>query len=434
MYHWHMMARTMEPVSWSGLVAAGCVFGASLSGVGSAHATPTGVLVNTSSAGNQVRPAVASGKTGYFAVWDDGRAIRARQLDTAGRPVSTELTVSQLGQTPEVASRPRGGYVVVWRENGGIAGRRLGNAGRLRGDSFAISSTPISSTAAPAIAFNRFGQGLAVWAQQQAGAEALTNIVARRLGKDGLPRGEEIEVTSNQGLPVFRPRVAATRQGRFIVSWQTADGGTRSSDVLARRFANKGAFVGTEFIVNEVTNGDQHSPDVSAGVRKSFVVVWQSEDLLYGQRFGAAGARKGEEFVIEAGSRDAYAGQNLEQRPRVDSTKSGAFVVAWSAGDPIGLYSTYSRGYNGYGYSYGEYIATRRFDPTGTPLEARQDTGRGSPDAGRPGIAARGASFIVVWEDRGCPAYHAENCPNEHDTSSSDGSGYAIRGRVQSLD
>ncbi|HET8645208.1 MAG TPA: hypothetical protein VFO85_06950, partial [Vicinamibacteria bacterium] len=96
---------------------------------------------------------------------------------------------------------------------------------------------------------------------------------------------------------------------------------------------------GGEFPVNSFTTGPQYYPHAVMDRRGGFVMVWGSfrgqgplSDIV-GQRFAAAGDRRGTEFVV-----NAYTLGNQGLRPGdrpLAAFSDGRFMVAWTSQQPI---------------------------------------------------------------------------------------------------
>ncbi|HEY0783461.1 MAG TPA: AAA family ATPase [Thermoanaerobaculia bacterium] len=204
------------------------------------------------------------------------------------------------------------------------------------------ANTLACQPAAPSVAAVGTGGFVAVWQSPGEDGDG-TGVVARVLDASGLPTGAEIAVNTttagDQGGPVLARRgtaVAADGSGNFVGVWSSEGQGAGGEGVYGQRFDSGGRKVGTEFQANTFTAGRQALPVVAASRDGSFVVVWESDGQdgdgggIYGQRFTAAGARQGGELQLSevaAGSQTA---------PAVAKNASGDFVVVWQTVDAAG--------------------------------------------------------------------------------------------------
>jgi len=139
------------------------------------------------------------------------------------------------------------------------------------------------------------------------------------------------------------------------------------------------SLLGPEIRVNTTTQGAQTDPAVASTPEGSSVVVWLGPDpgsgnlLVFGQRFDAAGNRRGGELQISSGG-DA-------RQPRVAATPGGGFVAVWI--------------YQG--------VRARFYGPDGAPQgdEALVSSPVQAADAG---VAVNPAGeAMVVWATGGSP-------------------------------
>ena len=149
---------------------------------------------------------------------------------------------------------------------------------------------------------------------------------------DGGAGGQPVPIAGASGQPVPPPRVsrssvAVTHDGEFVVVWTVFRSGGAEYDLVARRFGGDGRPRGPEFPVNTSTAGTQLMPAVAMDDAANFVVVWSSEvngypSGIYGQRFASSGARVGAEFSVDT---------SRARVPAVAMTNGGGFVVVWDS-------------------------------------------------------------------------------------------------------
>jgi hypothetical protein len=128
------------------------------------------VRINSSTAGEQSRPAVAArGAADYLVVWQgqgetaNEAHIFARFVSSAGDPAAKITQVSQVAGnvqiSPSIAHFNNGNFLVTWidwHQNApqGIFGQTLDGQAKLKGDAFQISEQPIGSQFRTSIAAN----------------------------------------------------------------------------------------------------------------------------------------------------------------------------------------------------------------------------------------------------------------------------------------
>ncbi len=368
--------------------------------------------VNTYTTGNQWWGSPAVDGSGHFVVtWSgpgdgDDRGVFARRLSSSGVPLGPEFRVNSYTTDyqgfPAAAANRAGEFVVTWTGHGasssqyGIFGQRFDAGGLPVGSDFQVS-TGTCCEKWSRMAMDAAGDFVVVW-------EALS-------GQDGDGRGifgRRYDAVTGFG-PTFvvnayttsfqqSPAIAMAADGSFVVAWHGV-GAADSTGVFARRFDATGAPVGDDFLVNEVTTGDQIFPSVGSAPDESFVVAWEDAapaslgDVVLGRRFDSGGAPIGGEFQVSGAT-------TYQRFARVAVDPAGAFMVTWS---------DYSVS-DGSGGS----VRARHFDGAGTPVGSEfrvnsYTTGTQS----NPAIAAGPAGqFVVTWW-----------------SSFQDGSGYGMVGR-----
>ncbi len=205
-----------------------------------------------------------------------------------------------------------------------------------------------------------------------------------------VPVGSEFLVNSYTLGDENDPDVAAATGGGFMAVWVRGGDGS-GAGVFGRVYDASGAPIGTEFQVNTYTEGGQRPASVAADAAGRFVVVWSSdqdgEDYgVFGQRFDSGGQPLGSEFQVNTYTYYAQGYQGLS----VAADASGDFVVAWSS-------------YYQDGYGYG--VFAQRFDNTGATVgtEFQVNTytignqGFGSYYGGVTAAKSASGSFVVVW-------------------------------------
>jgi hypothetical protein len=216
-------------------------------------------------------------------------------------------------------------------------------------------------------------------------AAALSSLAAMVAAQ--APAGGEFRVntyTSGSQRLVGRPAMEA--DGDFVVVWESVGQDGSAIGVFGQRFAASGARRGNEFAVNTYTTGLQYRPSVTAGRRGDFVVVWVNSpqtvpaSTVEGRLYDSAGAAVGGEFVVNTST------TGFVSEPQVAQTSHGRFVVTWTS--PFSI-------------STGLDIAARRFDSAANPIgdeftvNSYTTERQRSPDVT---MAADGA-FAITWTE-----------------------------------
>lgn len=368
------IAVLLAAAAWAGLIPADVPF-----------------LVNTQTGADQRQPDVAYGGDGTaLIVWDTdasgGEEIAGRVVTGDGEPVGTEFQINTTTANqqirPAVAGFAGGGFVVVWEsyelltEEDQLFVQRLDAAGRRLGDEIRIDDAEFHLHADVATAGD--GGFVVVWDDGY-------DVFGRLFDATGSAVGDDFFVNSQLGT-MYGPRVSSDASGSFTVVWEDqseldGDGG----GVFLRRFDGDGQPLGDDVQVNSTTEGDQYAPVLATRPDGDFMVVWESYgqsgsgDGAFGRVFDASGSPVGGEFRVDGGT-SVYAGY-LDAAAVADG-----FAVVWNEPREAG----------------GEVLTTlmRRFDGSGTGGEVI-DVGGGDDDQANGAIAARGDDVTVTWEGPG---------------------------------
>jgi hypothetical protein len=284
---------------------------------------------------------------GTFAL---GLAASAWAAPTAqGAPVRVSACTTCIQQSPAVAGAPNGAFLAVWEgtsatDSNGVSGRFFTITGAPRGGDFLASQNLAADQYDGAVARNAQGNFMVVWSQVSAGN---SEIMAQRFQATGARLGAAIQVnqdpTGTTTIPAdFKPAVAATQDGGFIVVWMNllpAGPGFPGTtpQVLARKISAAGVPLGTQVTISTgLVKGDR--PDVCVDSSGGPVVVWTSVDgfpLFESnhkgvslRRLTAAGAPTGTAETVVAPPLTTAA------KPAVSCGNGGTFVVVWNSDQP----------------------------------------------------------------------------------------------------
>jgi Ca2+-binding RTX toxin-like protein len=199
--------------------------------------------------------------------------------------------------------------------------------------------------------------------------------------------------------------IAALEGGGFVATWRTTNTSDDGSGyaIKARIFDAAGAG-GAEFLVNGVAAGDQLSSIVAALPGGGFVIVWCDADASHdgsgyavkAQRFDAAGAKLGDEFLVNTET------SGFQSDAAVAVLPSGRFVITWTTSDIA---------QDGSGHA----VKGQAYEADGTPIEGEflvNELGSGS-QTGSDLAALPGGRVLAVWQ-----------------STTGDASGSGIRARV----
>lgn len=379
-------------------------------GIFAQHFNPSGlalgseIVVNTTAAGDQVRPAVAMSVAGDAAIaWqgDDGsfEGIYAQRYEQELPPplefddevqVHTYTTGTQ--EHPSVGVGTSGDIVVVWQsldqdgDGYGIFGQRYSAQGVAQGLEFRINSFTTGHQTLPIVSVNAQGGFIVVW--QSADADGM-GVWGKLYNNVGQPVSGDIQInstiTGNQAVP----DVAMDPSGSFVVAWDSFGQDGDGYGIYARTFNLNGVPTGLEFQVNSITTGSQTAPAIAVDQNSNFVIAWESThdqvtesgQGIYARRYGSNLVPVGTEFHV-----NTYTTNN-QFEPDVAMDSEGNFVVVWTSSLQQG--STLSS------------IHFQRYDKLGGVQGGETYVDGGATVGGStPAVAMDGAgNFTIVWRE-----------------------------------
>ncbi len=322
--------------------------------------TPPGnpeFLVNSTTTGNQINPAVAMNDSGQFvavfqtkdAPGSDKFDIYAVLYDDAGNLVKSEFLVNAAWQPedqtdPSVAMRDDGSFIVTWTsrdqdgDKEGIFAQMFDAAGNASGGIMQVNNIAPKEQFYSSVATNSAGDFIVTWSTKRLVDNRLS-IAARRFDSSGAPLGKQFTVDQFDGTDQHYSDVALADDGSFIIAWQSdgQDDGN-SSGIYARRYGTDGNAIGNEFLVNQSTpTADEGAPSVSIDASGNFVIAWTTDGAeVYSREFDALGnpTTAGDIHVTSLAG-DQFGGA-------VTVTDSGDYIVLFSGegpGDANGVFA-----------------------------------------------------------------------------------------------
>ena len=301
--------------------------------------------VNTRVPGDQTAPAITALDTGGFVVtWVDTDGyyeIKGQIFDALGTKVGAEFQVNTADGAqfdPAMTSLTTGGFVVTWVDifSDDIRVQMYDAQGAKVGSELVANArNSFDSLLAPTITSLASGGFVVSWTDEKGDADS-GGIKAQIFDSAGAKVGSEFLVNSWTANSQVQPTITGLAGGGFVVSWADlgGQGGDESFDMAVKGqvFDAAGARVGSEFLVNTVTAGDQEQPTITALGSGGFVVCWKDESGQGGdtswsvkaQFFDASGAKVGDEFLVNTVT------QSTQMEPTISAFGSGGFVVSWT--------------------------------------------------------------------------------------------------------
>ncbi|MET1111879.1 MAG: cadherin domain-containing protein [Allosphingosinicella sp.] len=306
-------------------------------------------LVNSSFASGQTLPAVTSFADGSFAVaWTtndalqdgNGRAIKARLFSASGAPMGAEFlvntTVAGNQLAPNMATLSNGNFLISWDDGftGDVQARLFAANGTALGADFRLNTSLEGTQNSNDVTALAGGGFVATWrSTNNADDGSGESVKGQVFDSSGAKVGGEFLVNTNKFGNQNDPSVAALAGGGFVVTWVTSWGEDGSgSAVKAQAFSASGAKVGAEFLVNSAGFSGQEQPVVTALPDGGFLIAWMTMDTsqdgsgfaLKAQAFDSSGARQGTEMLVNT---QVSGDQSVAD---IATLSDGRVIVTWT--------------------------------------------------------------------------------------------------------
>jgi len=267
--------------------------------------------------------------------------VYAQKYNADGSPNGGEFRVNsyttghQSGSSVGIDSN--GNFIITWSgigQNGsqsGVYAQKYNADGSTNGSEFSISYNTTIPQGVAFIAMSDDGKFVISWQGNLNSNDY--NIYAERFNTDGTPNGSQFLVNSYTTALQQSSKIAMSDDGKFIITWVSngRDGDSTSEyNVYAQRYNADGTSNGSEFRVNTYTTGNQYRSSVAISNSGNFVISWIKRDtypyLLSAQEYDSNGNTIGSEFQIN----DRTNGSVTSPKPAMSD--NGNFVITWSEG------------------------------------------------------------------------------------------------------
>lgn len=337
---------------------------------------------------------------GFVVTWESegqdgsGYGVYAQRYDVAGAPVDDEFQVNSSTSGWQFASSvtglPHGGFVIAWSsadQDGsgyGIYAQRYDAAGAAVGNEFQVNSYTSGEQLSPSVTTLSDGGFVVTWISE-GNDGSIFGISGQRYDAAGARVGGEFQVnTYTSGLQVS-PSVAALPDGGFVVTWTSYDQDGSGGGVYGQRYDRLGGAVGNEFLLNQITPGDQSSVGTGAVATLDdgrLVQAFAGSDNAYFRILGVPVDRT--PLPASGDIQVNTTTTNNQDRAAVTALSGGGFVVTWQSEDQDG---------SGYG------IYAQRYDESGAPVggEFQVNTATANDQDTAAVSATADGGYIVVW-------------------------------------
>ncbi|MFM2282230.1 MAG: hypothetical protein RLZZ444_4461 [Pseudomonadota bacterium] len=272
-------------------------------------------LVNTYTVSDQSDARVTGLSYGRFIVtWQDTSTIpteasgrvNAQLFDATGQKIGEEFLVNtatvNIQFAPSVTTLTNGGFVISWNDNsatgddssqGSIKAQLYNAQGGTIGEEFLVNTMTTDFQVQPTIAALSDGGFVIAWrdASQTLGDTSDTSIKAQIFDANGDKVNGEFLVNTISQSTQTEPQVASLPDGGFVITWidySVNTGDSSGSSISAQAFDAEGNKIGTEFLVNTMTTGDQLMPEIAALSGGRFIISWCDFSVTSGDNSGTS--------------------------------------------------------------------------------------------------------------------------------------------------
>lgn len=210
-----------------------------------------------------------------------GQDVYVRRFSAAGAPLSERIRVNASDSgfhRRAKAALKQGGLVVVWEsalgpaagDSTAVYGRLLNRRGQPAGAEFRIDAASSPEIWSLSLAANAAGDFLVAW---EGGNVQTPDIYARLFDKDGAPLGAEFIANPGTSGRQRRPAALATRDGDFLVAWQSSSG-TTTPGIKGQFYSSAGARIGSELLISKPVAKIQIAPALALLPSGNIVATW----------------------------------------------------------------------------------------------------------------------------------------------------------------
>jgi hypothetical protein len=319
-----------------------------------------------------------------------GRAAAQHVCSVVG-PLTPDVHVSQSALYDQIWSQVARGpsaVTIAWSEGQDIWAREFGFDLQPLGPQFWVNDTLYQDVQdEPALCYATGGNFLIAWSERHGYDGQQMGIFARLYDAHAAPLTSEFEVNVIWQASQWRPLIAPTPAGGFVVAWS----GNWDGDAFFRVFDGNANPLTSDILVNTFTYDAQVDPAPAVNADGTIFIAFidysshggvGSGTNIYGRMYDAgANPLQSQEFVLTS-----WSGNGDQREPRVAADALGRFIVVWE--DQLN---------DGDGYG----VMARIYDGAGVPLAPEfqvNTTTHGDQRAPRVAADASG-NFIVTYQD-----------------------------------
>lgn len=321
--------------------------------------------INTTTAGNQTRPAVAMDQTGNFVVvWqgptaqgqNNNEAIFAQRFNSNGQLLGSEFCVSCEANSrlvyPRIAMSRQGRFICTWQKEWfcqpfyvrDVFARIYDAIAQPVGAEFKVNL--LSNACYPDAGIDDVGNFTIAWMQQQSGYNPDNAVMFRQYNANGTARANPCQVNTTSFTSITKPSIAVNGNGHFLIVWDGNPQPAGMDNIYGRRFKFNGKAVTDQFTVNTVSSGAQQNPRAAMDNWRRFIIGWNGETIpdsnerdIFARRYDSTPSPLADEFRVNTYLVDD------QKYPSVAMTDGGEFITVWQSNGQDGSgYGIFAQG------------------------------------------------------------------------------------------
>jgi len=284
-----------------------------------------------------------------------------------------------------------GSFIATWSSynqigsnNWEVYAQRYDANGNKLGSEFLVNTYITNEQSTSSIAINNNGNFIIIWQSYGQDGDG-QGIYGQRFDSNGNKLGSEFLVNTYTLGNQSKESIGIDDNGNFVATWQSYNQDSSDYGIYGQRFDSSGNKLGSEFKVNTYTTGEQSNPAIAVGKTGNFIITWESFGQdgdsygVYGQKYDSSGNKSGSEFLINTHT------TSLQQASKIAISDNGNFVVTWqSLGQDGSNWGVYAQRYDSSGNKSGSEFLVNTSTTSGQGLVST--------------AIDKNGNFVITWQ------------------------------------
>ncbi len=248
-----------------------------------------------------------------------------------------QVNIAWLGDQKDqnVVMDDNGNFIVVWQNvitNGdwSIRARKFSNNGIALSNEFKVNVFDTDKVLDPVISMNNNSDFVVVWSSKNQDGDG-EGVYGRKYDIDCNPLTNEFQINNYTIDSQVARSMSMDGSGNFVVTWEQED---FYIDIKARIFDSNCQPLTDDFVVNSGTNTTDKNSCVSMNDNGNFIVAWERNSDIYARKFDISGSALSNEFVIH----DVTDGNQWRVSSILEDDENVVFTYYGPDSDEYGIY------------------------------------------------------------------------------------------------